>query len=343
MDASDSEDRRQYAEQLERAAEEQRQAYRVFSDRSKPAEERRIALNKVVLREHDEVTEALDVIHNTEEDAELRASALLAIDIEVGKRPDLIEMVIGLLRDSAGPEVLRLAALRVLQQISFSGSAFYQKRPEVFDALRAVIDDQDASLRQEALEILAQNYDEYAQRRLLAGLEDSRQALVSPEKAIQLLGYDIHAEHYPILRDTVQNPPSPEAKEEAVRLLATDPASKGLLTALLKDKDERQAVRNVSAAALQSLDPEGFQRQAKEILYDTEEYNELRATAINALTLFADQEALDEDPELTGRIEQLREEAPSKEVERTANRFLRRRRRRREQRNRSDGPRRERG
>jgi hypothetical protein len=340
MDASDSGDRRQYAEQVERAAEEQRQAYRVFSDRSKPAEERRIALNKAVLREQDEVAEALDVIHNTEEDAELRASALHAIDIEVGKRPDLIDMVIGLLRDSRGPEVLRSAALRVLQQTSFSGSAFYQKRPEVFDALRAMIDDQDASLRQEALEILAQNYDEYAQRRLLEGLEDSSQAPVSPEKAIQLLGYDIHAEHYPILRDTVQNPPSPEAKAEAVRLLAADPTSKELLTALLKDKDERREVRNASAAALQSLAPAEFEEQAKEILYDTEEYDELRATAINALTLFADQEALEKDPELIGRIEQLREEASSKEVERTANRFLRRRR---EQRNRSDGPRRERG
>jgi hypothetical protein len=343
MDASDSGDRRQYAEQLERAAEEQRQAYRVFSDRSKPAEERRIALDKAVLREQDQVAEALDVIHNTEEGAALRASALHAIDIEVGKRPDLIDMVIGLLRDSAEPEVLRLAALRVLQQISFSGSAFYEKRPEIFDALRAVIDDQDASLRQEALEILAQNYDEYAQRRLLEGLEDSSQALVSPEKAIQLLGYDIHAEHYPILRDIVQNPPSPEAKEEAVRLLAADPISKELLTALLKDKDERREVRNASAAALQSLAPAEFEEQAKEILYNTEEYNELRATAINALTLFADQEALDQDPELIGRIEQLREEAPSKEVERTANRFLRKQRRRREQRNRSDGPRRERG
>src|SRR5215208_114713 len=313
MDASASGDRRQYAEQVERAAEEQRQAYRVFSDRTKPAEERRIALNKAVLREQDEVAEALDDIHNTEEDAELRAAALHAIDIEVGKRPDLIDMVIGLLRDSAGPEVLRLAALRVLQQISFSGSAFYQKRPEVFDALRAVIDDQDASLRQEALEILAQNYDEYAQRRLLEGLEDSRQALVSPEKAIQLLGYDVHAEHYPILRNIVQNPPSPEAKEEAVRLLASDPNSEGELTRIVENKDEYRRVRNASAAALQSLDPAGFMERAKQIVYDPEEYDELRATAINALTLFADQEDLDQDAELTERVEQLREQAPSTE------------------------------
>lgn len=329
MDTSDSEDRKQYAEQLERAAEEQRQAYRVFADRSKPAEERRLALDNASLREQFEVTEALDVIRDREGDGGLRASALHAIDIEVGDRSDLIDVAIGLLGDSAEPAVLRLAALRVLQQSSFSGPAFNPKRPEFLAALRTVIDDENASLRQEALEILTLHNDEFAQRRLLEGLEDSSQALVSPEKAVQLLGNDIHAEHYPILRDMVQNPPSPEAKEEAVRLLASDPNSKELLADTLKDKDEHRKVRNASAAALQSLAPEEFAEQAKQIVYDPEEYDELRATAINALTLFADQEALNQDAELTERVEQLREQASSAEVERTANRFLRKQRRRR--------------
>jgi hypothetical protein len=327
MNASDSEGRKQYLEELERAAEEQRQAYRVFSDRSKPAEERRIALRSTALRGQDEVAEAIDVIRDREEDADLRASAVHAIDIEVGKRHDLIDLVIGLLRDSAEPTVLRLAALRVLQQSSFSGRAFNPKRPEYLAALRTVIDDQDASLRQEALQILAQHKDEYAQRRLLEGLEDSSKALIPPGKAIQLLGYDIHAEHYPILRDMVQNPPSPEAKEQAVRLLAADPTSKELLADRLKDKDERREVRNASAAAFQSLAPAEFEEQAKQIVLDDDEYDDLRATAINALTLFADQEALNQDAELTGRVERLREQSPSKEVRRTADRFLRKQRR----------------
>lgn len=327
MNASDSEGRKQYLEELERAAEEQRQAYRVFSDRSKPAEERRIALRSAALRDQDEVAEAIDVIRDGEVDADLRASAVHAIDIEVGKRHDLIDLVIGLLRDSAEPTVLRLAALRVLQQSSFSGRAFNPKRPEYLAALRTVIDDQDASLRQEALQILAQHKDEYAQRRLLEGLEDSSKALIPPGKAIQLLGYDIHAEHYPILRDMVQNPPSPEAKQQAVRLLAADPTSKELLADRLKDKDERREVRNASAAAFQSLAPAEFEEQAKQIVLDDDEYDDLRATAINALTLFADQEALNQDAELTGRVERLREQSPSKEVRRTADRFLRKQRR----------------
>ena len=315
--------RRQYEEQIERAAEDQRQGYRVFSDRSRPAEERREALHRAAaLRGQDEVNEAVDVILDRGEDPSLRASALRAIGIEVGKRHDLIDMVIGLLRDSAEPAEVRLAALRVLQQSSFRAATFNPKLPEYLDALRTIIDDSDASLRQQALEILAQEKDEYAQRRLLEGLKDPSVALVPPEKAVQLLGYDIHAEHYPILRDMVQNPPSPEAKQEAVRLLAADPTSKDLLMERLQDKDEVREVRIASAAALQSLAPAEFEEQAKQIVLDDDEYDDLRATAINALTHFANQEALSQDVELTRRVEQLREEAPSEDVERTADRFL---------------------
>jgi hypothetical protein len=74
--------------------------------------------------------------------------------------------------------VVRLAALRVLQMSSFRVVVFDPKRPEYLDALRTVIDDRNASLREQALEILAQERDEYAQRRLLEGLEDPSQALV---------------------------------------------------------------------------------------------------------------------------------------------------------------------
>jgi HEAT repeat protein len=327
--------RRQYAQQIERAAEEKRQNYRVFSDRSKPAEERRTAFRRAaVLRGNDEVAAAVDVILDKREDPELRASALRAIGIEVGKRHDLIDMVISLLKDSAEPAVVRQAALRDLQQSSFRTATFNPKLPEYLDALRTVIDHSDDSLRQQALEILAQGNDEYAQRRLLEGLNEPSEALIPPEKAVQLLGYDIHAEHYPILRDMVQNPPSPEAKQEAVRLLAADPTSKELLTDLLKDKGESREVRNASASALQSLAPEEFEEHAKQIVFDDDEYDDLRATAINALTQFGNEEALNEDAELTGRVEQLSDQASSAEVELTADRFLRKQRGRRD---RSDG------
>ena len=81
-------------------------------------------------------------------------------------------------------------------------------------------------------------------------------------------------------------------------------------------------MRIASAAALQSLAPAEFEEQAKQIVLDDDEYDDLRATAINALAHFADQEALSQDAELTRRVEQLGEETPSEEVGRTADRFL---------------------
>lgn len=317
-----SEYRKQYMEQIERAAN-QRRGYRgVFSDRSRPAEERRMALEGAELRDQDEVAEAIDVIRDGEEDAELRASALRGIAIEVSQTHDLLDLAIDLLEDGAVPAVVRLAALRVLQTSSFRAAIFNPKRPEYLAALRTVIDDRDASLRQQALEILAQEKDEYAQRRLLEGLEGSSEALVPPGKAVQLIGYDIHAGHYPMLRDMVQNPPSPEAKQEAVRLLAADGTSRELLAGILDDKDERREVRNASAVALQSLAPAEFEERAKRVVLDDDEYDDMRATMINALTLFADRRALREDARLNERIEQLREQSPSQEVARTADMYI---------------------
>lgn len=317
------EHRRQYTERIERAAEEQREGLRDFSDRSRPSEERQSALRRAVaLRGQDEVAEAVDIILDRGEDPALRASALRAIGIEVGKSHDLIDMAIGLLRDGDEPGMVRQAALRTLQQSSFRAATFNPKMPEYTDALRTVIDDPEDSLREQALEILAQGKDEYAQRRLLESLEDPSQALVPPGKAVQLLGNDIHADYYPLLRDMVQDPPSTEAKQEAVRLLAADPASKELLVDTLRDKNEYREVRNASAAALQSLAPAEFQEQAKQIVLDDGEYNDLRATAIDGLALFADQEALRQDAELSSRVEQLKEQPPSDEVERSAARYI---------------------
>jgi hypothetical protein len=311
--------RRQYAERLRRAAEDQREGYRAFLDKSKPAHERLRGLESAgALAGRAEVAELIATIDDSEEDAELRAAALNPI--VVGQDPDL---AIDLLRESSEPTVVRLAALQGLQANSFRQAAFSPKRPEYLAILRAIIGEPDPSLRQVALEVLAQHKDEYVQRRLLEGLEDPSQALVPPETAVRLLGYDIHAEHYPILRDMVHNPPSPEAKLEAVRLLASDPTSKELLVGVLNDKTEDPEVRQASASALLPLAPAEFEKQAKQILLDDEEEDDdLRTTAMTALTHFADQEALSQEADLTRRVEQLRDQPPSDEVASAAVRFL---------------------
>ena len=130
-----------------------------------------------------------------------------------------------MLKDTQSPQAVRLAALKALQSASFSVVKFTPCRPEYLAALRSLIDDPDPEVRQRVLGILAREQDGYTQQRLLEGLQQPEKALVSPEKALQLLSYDIHADAYPVAREIASKPPNPAAKREALRLLAADAAS----------------------------------------------------------------------------------------------------------------------
>lgn len=320
MDVSDY--RKHYAAQLEQAAE-QRTSFRDLLAESTSAEKRRPALGDAAGAGDDgDLVAALVVLGDKDQDVQLRVSALRAIGMDIDERPELIDRLLDLVRDDTEPAALRKAALTLLQQISFRMVAFPGKRPAYLAALRSIVDDKDAELRQRVIGILAREKDEYVQRLLLEGLEHRSKALVSPAKAIQFLGYDVHAEYFPLLRQIVERPPSRAAKGEAVRLLAADPSSKDLLTEILTDKSESPEVRSVSAIALQSLDPDRFEEQARRIVLDVDEDEQLRATSLSALTLFANPAASAEDAVFTRRVEELRETSASPQLKRATTSYV---------------------
>lgn len=317
-----SEYRQQYQQQLDLASQKQSN-YGDFLDKSQPVSERLGVLNNTSgLRNEEEVAETVDIISDKEENLEIRASALHAISINIGDSSELIDRVLNLLGDDTESPELRLSALKVLQQLSFSSVIFKSKRPEYLAALRPIIDDKDTKLRQQAIKILAINKDEYVQRRLLEQLRGHSKALIGISKAIQMLGYDIHAEHYPILKDILRNPPSRAAKKEAVRLLSADPSSKEYLTEILKDKSEHSEVRKISAVALQSLSPEEFENQAKEIVLDDDDDDDLRATCVNALDQFANPTSLNQDAKLNKHIKNLHQKSTSRQLKKAVKRFI---------------------
>ncbi|MEA2573730.1 MAG: hypothetical protein QOH93_1028 [Chloroflexia bacterium] len=272
--------------------------------------------------DEDPAADAIAVIRNRDEDAENRAVTLHSISSEIAKREDLIDMVLGLLRDTTEPMVLRLEALRILQALNFSSALFNTKRPEYIAALRELVNAEELELRERVLELLAQENDEYVQRRLVEGLNDPSKALLPPEKAIPLLGYDIHASHFPLLREMVMKPPSAAAKREALRLLAADPASKEMLASILTNKKESRETRRISALALRALSPEAFDAHARQIVFDDDENQSLLATSINALTHSNVQQTATQSRELDKRIEQLSEQTHSKDVKRAAQIYM---------------------
>src|ERR1051326_2260945 len=98
------------------------------------------------------------------------SAAALASAAPAQTPQDLLQV----LADKTESASARLAALHALQQLSFNVPLFAEIRPAFLEILRTVIDDPDALLREQAVEALAQEKDEYVQRRLLAGLSGDR-------------------------------------------------------------------------------------------------------------------------------------------------------------------------
>lgn len=272
-----------------------------------------------------EVSRLVRLILDKTADSKVRYTAIKALAPAVGKREDLIDLMLEILRDKTELQFLRIEALSNLQQSTFSPVVFRPKRPGYLETLRVLVDDEDDELRRRVVELLALEKDSYVQERLVEGLNDSSAAIVEPEKAVQLLGLDVHAGNFPILRKIVSHPPNLAAKNEAVRVLAAYSDSREILSEILQDKTEAPEIRKTSAVALQSASPEQFIEQARQIVYDDDD-DDVRAACLNALEHSSDSpdfaESFSDDSDFLEKVEQLKDTTASRDLEKVANRYL---------------------
>lgn len=317
-----SEYRKKYLEELKKAAEQQPDPANLL-DTSKTKAKRLLGVDDSFgLRKQSDVADAADIVRDKKQHVEVRIAALNQISFKVGEQLNLIELMFAILKDAGEPSELRRAALRVLQQASFTSSLFQSKRHEFMEVLRPIVDDPDPEIRVRVVEELAKEKDDYVQQRLIEGLNDKKKALVPPEKAIQFLGYDIHSEYFPVLKDVVADPPNQAAKVEAVRLLGADADSKELLSEIVQDKSEKSEVRLTGAAALQAVAPEEFEAQAKQIVLDDKDYDEIKSVVINAVTHFPEKGGIAGDKEFVSKVEKLKDSASSKKLKEVAKTFI---------------------
>lgn len=250
-----------------------------------------------------------------------RVTALLEAPRDVCENDENLQAVLNILRNKNEPLEVRLAALQTLQAATFSVVEFEPCRGDYIATLREVAEDPDPELRQRVLGLLAREKDGFAQKKLLEGLQNPEKALLPPEKALQLLTYDVHAEAYSVARAIVSKPPNDTARREALRLLAADATAAPLFEKILPDKDEFAEIRQISASALQALKPEKLQAHAREMLLDTSEYDDIQATSLTALTHFGDDEAVGKDEALLKSVDRLIGKATTG-VKESARRFL---------------------
>jgi hypothetical protein len=263
----------------------------------------------------------LSVAFSAKQTLTARVAALAQSPLAVCESDKNLQSVLGLVRDTTEPAEVRLAAMDTLATAAFSVVAFEPCHSDYIAALRDVSQDPDQQIRESALGLLVGEKDAYAQKKLVEGLKKPEKALVPPEKALQLLGSDIHAESYAVARDIVSKPPSEVAKREALRLLSADATSAPLFEKLLRDKSERREIRQISASALHAINPQKLQAHARELLLDDSDYDDIRATSLAAVEQFGDQEAVAKDAELLKHVDRMSKAAAPK-YKKSARQFL---------------------
>lgn len=236
--------------------------------------------------------------------------------------PDGISSEIALFRDATKPVQARLAALQRVQTATFMGPGFDKHRASYRAALRAVATaDDDPQLRATALEYLALQKDEVARQLLVRGIDNRQQALVPLAKAVQLLGHDDHGVAVPVARRVVGGDSDLDAKEEALRVLASDPQSLNLLSGILSDPTQPSQLRSVSASSLRALNPEEFVKVAQKIVVDDSEDDGVRARCLGALSHvqgYSSRLA----PDFSAALKNLKLEGKSPDLRAAATRFL---------------------
>lgn len=253
--------------------------------------------------------------------AAARADAIQTSALERGPTPGNVAELLATLRNTAEPLDVRLASLQALGALDFLGPRFDPFRADYRQALREIATDAQPKLRESALELLAMKKDTHAQKLLVRGLEQPEEALVPDAKAIQFLSYDDHGEFAPLVRKVFQRSTGP-AREEALRFLATDPRSESLLRRVLQDKSETSNVRRIGASGLQSLNPEAFERAARTIVADDDDYDEIRATSLSALAHGREARETPADPKLVETVQRLTDTAQSPAMRSAIKRFL---------------------
>jgi len=235
--------------------------------------------------ERDEsVDDLLAELTNRRYGAQRRIDAIVRAGARAVKRPRVMNTLILILAEPTEDGEVRRAALAAIEAASFKTVEFRRYASDYRAALRVAATDADAALRAEVLDVLALGKDSYAQQLLVDGLRDPGAALVPPVQAVRMLGYDVHAEHYPLLRDIVGTSKQQPLRRAALRLLAADSGSRALMRTIATDKTEDKACRATAAVALQALAPRDFDRVARTVVLDDDEDDDLRATVISAIT-----------------------------------------------------------
>ena len=263
------------------------------------------------------------IASDVNQDNELRILALDKLRRGNADEGAVHETALAILKDQQDDATVRLSALNTLQAEAFSSRKFSAIKAEFMSTLRKILYDNNADLRGRATEQLALEKDEFVQRKLLEEIESGDAFLVNRAKAIQLLAYDLHSDHYTLLRRIVEEEKATVIeKNEAILALANDTNSKDLLEKIATDKSMPKELRISGANSLKSQDPYAFETVAKSIVLDGEEDNDMRILCMNNLLRQTKLERLQEDDVFQDRLQRIKGVRKSPKLKKLSREYL---------------------
>lgn len=230
-----------------------------------------------------DLASALEDMRDTTAPLERRIDAAMTVNRLALGSEEAIDALLSIVGDDDEPPALRRVALDGLRVHRFSSTDLKARRADMTRAVRRAMESDDEDLRLDAIELLAAERDVDVQRQLIDGLRDESQSIVSARRSVELLGYDVKADHYGVLKEVVETSDDAEVKREAIRLLAADRSSMELIERVVRDKNENAAVRAAGSAALQSLAPETFEAVAQDVVSDQDEYDDIKVSMLSKL------------------------------------------------------------
>jgi hypothetical protein len=226
-------------------------------------------------------------------------------DLKLAAGADGLRQAIKVLRDSSDTLQRRTQALDILQSATFGDEEFDAVRGEYVAALRELTGDKEITLRQRALGLLARSNDAYAEKVLMAGLQDPNKAVVPASDALHYLSYNMHSGVQSLARSIFDTSKDQAVRQQALRLMANDPQALKTIQKTLADKKEFKEVRQTSAEALHALDPKAFQNWASKAVLDKSEYEDIVATSLTALNHFGDEKQITGNTALRKRLAEM--------------------------------------
>jgi hypothetical protein len=240
-----------------------------------------------------------------------------------GNLSERIPQLLATLRDTAAPVAARIAALKAIGAARVLGAPFAPYRVDFLNTLRQIAQPGiDRALCESALAILAVEKDPDTQQRLRSGLQTPQSALVSPATALQLLGYDDHANLADLALDIFHKAADLATKEAALRVLATDAKSQDLFAKLLQDKSQPRSLRALSVTGLNYLNPQKFAELAQNIVKDHSDFEDIRASALGALANTPLHHIIRDNADFLSEIKTLGAQSPLTNLRAAAGRFL---------------------